>query len=67
MSVRVPYGDPLGDVMSRIRTWLDDQKIEPANFTTAVKSQLLHIHTRLWEYNPFPAAVCWWRWRRKLV
>ena len=33
--VRVFPGDPLGDAMNRIRTWLDSQKIQTASFTTA--------------------------------
>jgi hypothetical protein len=33
--VRVPQGDPLGAAMSRIRTWLDSQKIQIAVFATA--------------------------------
>ena len=36
--VRVRHGDSLGDAMCRIRSWLDDQKIETAGFTTAAKA-----------------------------
>jgi hypothetical protein len=33
--VRVSPGDPLGDAMNRIRTWLDREKVQTATFTTA--------------------------------
>jgi hypothetical protein len=35
VSVRVSRGDPLGDAMKPIRTWLDSEKIQTAAFTTA--------------------------------
>jgi len=35
VAIRVSKGYPLGDAMSRIRIWLDNQKIQPATFTTA--------------------------------
>jgi hypothetical protein len=35
VGIRVSKGYPLGDAMSRIRVWLDSQKIEPATFATA--------------------------------
>jgi hypothetical protein len=33
--VHVSPGDPLGDAMNRIRTWLDKEKVQTATFTTA--------------------------------
>jgi hypothetical protein len=35
VTVHLSTGDTLGAVMSRIRTWLDGQKIQAATFTTA--------------------------------
>jgi hypothetical protein len=32
--VRLSQGDPLGATMSRLRTWLDNAKIQPATFRT---------------------------------
>jgi hypothetical protein len=32
--VRLSQGDPLGKTMSRLRTWLDTAKIQPAAFKT---------------------------------
>ena len=37
--VRVPRGDDLGDAMSRIRTWLDGEKIQTTTFTTTVDAR----------------------------
>jgi hypothetical protein len=35
VAMRVSKGYPLGEAMSRIRTWLDAQKIQNVIFTTA--------------------------------
>jgi hypothetical protein len=39
VTVRVPEGDPLGNVGKRIRTWLDSQKIQIATFATAADAR----------------------------
>jgi hypothetical protein len=33
--VRVSQGEALGDVMNKLRSWLDGQKIQPTEFKTA--------------------------------
>lgn len=37
--VRLSEGDELGAIMSRLRTWLDGQKIQPATFKTFVDAK----------------------------
>ena len=37
MRVRVSDGMTLGGTMNRIRTWLDQRKIQPKSFHTAVR------------------------------
>jgi hypothetical protein len=39
VTVRVPEGDPLSDAGTRIRTWLDSQKIQIATFATAADTR----------------------------
>jgi hypothetical protein len=34
--VRLSQGDQLGETMKRLRIWLDSERIEPSEFTTAV-------------------------------
>jgi hypothetical protein len=34
--MHIALDDPLGEAMSRLRAWLDSEKIQPAKFTTAV-------------------------------
>jgi hypothetical protein len=34
VTVRLSKGDPLGETMIRLRTWLDAAKIQPAAFRT---------------------------------
>jgi len=37
-TVRVSEGDQLGETMKRLRIWLDSERIQPSEFTTAVDS-----------------------------
>jgi hypothetical protein len=46
VQVRVSTNMSLGQVMSTIRTWLDDQKIQPLDFKTAVDATGVILSTR---------------------
>ena len=37
--VRLSKGEPLGQTMSKIRTWLASQQIHPTDFTTAADAR----------------------------
>ena len=46
ITVNRPAGTPIGQIMNEIRSWLDENGIEPVDFTTLVGREGIEIRCR---------------------